>query len=300
MAEPFERAEAGDQIARDLGFSSADELISSGGTVSFANMLAARQQQTRSLLENVGTTTAEVERAQGLPQAEFTQEATSKFKDIPEGMDPSAGFGAILDLAKFQKSVLEGAESDRTNALNVLTNFLTDPTTQASTIDTGKMLDDRLSDSQRKELRDKLSALSTMQRLNSQLKASVGDITDAEALQLGITGPGAKLFGDLTQSDEEIKELRASIDVFQDRVRKDLFGSAFTETEKKVAALPGSGKQETRNMRIFSEMITNKLSEVEIVLKDSGLSDSQIASYLGEFDILQNAPKDEDEWEIVQ
>lgn len=122
---------------------------------------------------------------------------------------------------------------------------------------------------ERTDIADYTSALQEMRRLLSGLEGMEN---------VGVaTGPVGKLIrGAGTQQEQQLRE---DIAAFTDRVRKDIFGSAFTETEKKVAALPGAGKQENRNRKILRAMIKTKESQLRNRLKGAQLTDDEINSY---------------------
>ncbi len=137
--------------------------------------------------------------------------------------------------------------------------------------------------SEKKPITNYTSALKEL----AKLKNSFSEVPSGTlgSVFKGITGPVAKLLGGIGPSQTR-KELRTDLDVFQDKIRKDLFGSAFTESEKKVANLPGSGKQEDRNKRIINSLYNNKLNELVISLENAGFSDNEINSYLQSQGIL--------------
>lgn len=137
--------------------------------------------------------------------------------------------------------------------------------------------------SEKKPITNYTSALKELAKLkNAFSEAPSGAIG---SVFKGMTGPVASLLGGIGPSQTN-KELRTDLDVFQDKIRKDLFGSAFTETEKKVANLPGSGKQEDRNKRIINSLYNNKLNELVLSLENAGFSDNEINSYLQSQGIL--------------
>lgn len=137
--------------------------------------------------------------------------------------------------------------------------------------------------SEKKPITNYTSALKEL----AKLKNSFSEVPSGTlgSVFKGITGPVAKLLGGIGPSQTR-KELRTDLDVFQDKIRKDLFGSAFTESEKKVANLPGSGKQEDRNKRIINSLYNNKLNELVLSLENAGFSDNEINSYLQSQGIL--------------
>jgi hypothetical protein len=114
-------------------------------------------------------------------------------------------------------------------------------------------------------------------RLNKSLS---GEASTAGASYVsGSTGPLATTIGDLLQPQDK-RQLRTDIDTFQDMIRKDLFGSAFTETEKKSAQLPSSAKQEYKNRQIIESLFKRKLEGLKTNLRNSGLSQEEITTYL--------------------
>lgn len=103
--------------------------------------------------------------------------------------------------------------------------------------------------------------------------------TFGESITSGTTGPLATTVGELFQPQEK-RQLRTDLDTFQDMIRKDLFGSAFTETEKKVAQLPSSAKQEFKNKQIIESLLKRKLEGLKTNLRNSGLNQEEINTYL--------------------
>lgn len=114
-------------------------------------------------------------------------------------------------------------------------------------------------------------------RLNKSLSGEAS--TAGASYASGTTGPLATTVGDLLQPQDK-RQLRTDIDTFQDMIRKDLFGSAFTETEKKSAQLPSSAKQEYKNKQIIESLFKRKLEGLKTNLRNSGLSQEEISTYL--------------------
>jgi len=139
---------------------------------------------------------------------------------------------------------------------------------------------DQMNSTERKPLSERASATLEMQRILKLLKNETGEIT-GEGFLKGITGPIATTIGDLF-GKKESKTVRTELDVFQDKIRKDTFGTAFTDAEKKVAQLPGSGKQEAKNIRILNSMVATKIAEMTQALKDNGLTNSEIDAYFAD------------------
>lgn len=145
-----------------------------------------------------------------------------------------------------------------------------------------------LSSAERKPINDFTGAVARLQQLKNSFEA-VGAPTNAwGSLVSGVTGPLAKTFGQYGGNPDREK-LRTDIDTFTDEIRKDIFGSAFTETEKRVAKLPSSGKQEAKNQQIINSLYDQKLRQLKIELANLGFNDQQIDLYLKTYGITPSA-----------
>lgn len=132
---------------------------------------------------------------------------------------------------------------------------------------------------QQKDVSDLSSAVREISRLKSAFEALKSPKGFMESLVTGTTGPLATTVGEMGESDPA-SQLRSDLDTFKDKIRKDLFGSAFTETEKKSANLPGSARQEAKNQRIIESFYKQKVDDLKIKLKNAGFSDDEIKSYV--------------------
>jgi hypothetical protein len=139
----------------------------------------------------------------------------------------------------------------------------------------------QLKSGEKKPITELTSALKDLKNIQEKLNQLSGSPTGLGSYLKGVTGPIATSIGDLFAGpSNEAKNLRADIDRLSENIRKDLYGSAFTETEKKVAFLPGSGKQEATNIERIRSMTENKELQLRSALKNAGLNDDEINSYL--------------------
>lgn len=125
---------------------------------------------------------------------------------------------------------------------------------------------------ERKQVAELASALQEMKRIQANLEG-LGQESVA-------TGPVGKILrGAGTPQEQQVRE---DLGTFVDRVRKGIFGGAFTETEKRVANLPGVGRQENRNRKILNSLIKTKEEQLKSTLKVGGLEKKEIDSFLEE------------------
>lgn len=142
---------------------------------------------------------------------------------------------------------------------------------------------EKLPVSTRNALTENMSALKDLKRVKGMFKTSAGDlISDISA---GETGPLSKLFGPYG----DFGALRTAIDVIGQGIRKDAYGSAFTDTERKESSfIPASGKQETTNIRNLNEQIKRQETKVKTTLSNAGWTEAEIQDYLAKN--LDSAP----------
>ena len=127
-----------------------------------------------------------------------------------------------------------------------------------------------------------VGAKTEVSNLSSAIKDMSGLVTPLEG-RVGITskltGPLAKLFGGIAPR-EDYGAYRENLDVFRENIRKDLYGTAFTDAEKKSAVLPGSGKQEGVNRRRLESMMERKVKQLKTRLEVEGWSKREIEDYV--------------------
>jgi predicted SPOUT superfamily RNA methylase MTH1 len=145
-----------------------------------------------------------------------------------------------------------------------------------------------LTKAEREPINNYTSAVARLQQLKNSFESLNAPTNAWGSLVSGVTGPLAKVVGQYGANPDREK-LRTDIDTFTDEIRKDIFGSAFTETEKRVAKLPGSGKQEARNQQIINSLYDQKLRQLRIELANLGFSDQHIDMYLQTYGITPNA-----------
>lgn len=122
------------------------------------------------------------------------------------------------------------------------------------------------------------SAVSQLNDLTGRLSSLAGSSPGfLKSLTEGTTGPIA---GRLNLGTNEEKQLRSDIDTFKENVRKNLYGSVFTDTEKKEAILPGSKQQEQTNMLRLNSLLTQKKNELKYRLQTAGFSPQEADDYI--------------------
>jgi hypothetical protein len=138
---------------------------------------------------------------------------------------------------------------------------------------------DSLTSTEGKPIKEYTSALLRMKGLLSEVERLSPDASSSDAASqvTAVTGPLIKRVGFITGN--ESKQLREDLDNFQQEVRNKLYGATFTANESRVAVLPGSGKQESRNARILKSFIKQKEIELYTALKNSGFTTKQIQQY---------------------
>lgn len=136
---------------------------------------------------------------------------------------------------------------------------------------------DQLPSGQVTNITDLSSAIAKLYSVKKGLDELTSGLT-GEGFTMGVTGPLATTIGDIFGKSEE-KQIRSDLDTLKDEIRKGLYGSAFTETEKKDSKLFSSSRQEAENKRILESMIKNKTLELEQALKNNGLNNSEIEAF---------------------
>lgn len=78
----------------------------------------------------------------------------------------------------------------------------------------------------------------------------------------------------------EQEQIRSDLGSLKDKIKKDLFGTAFTENEKKDAELMDPKRQEKKNIQNLTSLYKRNIEELKTTMRNAGYSNEEIASYM--------------------
>jgi hypothetical protein len=133
-----------------------------------------------------------------------------------------------------------------------------------------------LSVTAKKGLKDNLSALKDLKAMKDQFGQYKGGIV--KDMFSSITGP---ISGSILPEYGKNGPLRTALSKLEANIRKDAYGSAFTETERKSSDfIPSPKKSETQNLQNLDNQINSQVNKIKASLSLEGYSDDEIQSFI--------------------